>query len=535
MAKQTLKYLVIASIVLVTVIKLNLIGTGFLAFPDEMRYCQSGKALQHLSELKIGAAIKDIFSIQGRPADGLIKIVPNALQYVTAIFFGLNYYESKNSYPLFIFNFIVYCLILVIHYKFSNILLKDDYLALLSVLLYCTLTNSYLYLRHALPYDVSLFIFYVAIYKIAFYIEENSLSNKKSLMIGIFSFFGFLVYPGYFPLLIVCLIILFCNNLSKQNIFTKICYANYYILGASLCLFIFEKIGRLVGQSYILDAKGLSKTITQGSFEESFVYIIKYLFEVEGVTGIILLISLPIYFFMILNKIKNKTFKQDSLISLVGIALLTTYLSYAFAGYFLHKVVYYGRLLHQYLPFICIISIYAINILLIKITRKNQLILSVISIIFIVNFGFNFIKLNSHVYPRDIMWQLIRANNSDNVGNVFNFDDHWPVMPKEKEVIYYGIDGKPIRSYYNIIEVGDHFNGSIYIVNNLTKQKIFNPHDNFRLLESKPSFMNFKAYQYDTGANMNDRYNMDKRNIQIKIFTAVKPITGCISQKKARS
>ena len=349
--------------------------------------------MQHLSELKIGAAIKDIFSTQGRPADAVIKIIPNAMQYVTANIFSLNYYESKNSYPLFIFNFIIYCFILVIHFKLSYLLLKDNFLALISVLLYSTLTNSYLYLRHALPYDMSLLIFYLAIYKIAIYTEENSLSFKKSLLIGIFSFLGFLVYPGYFPLFIVGLFILFFNNLSKQNILKKIYYSSYYILGGLLCLFIFEKIGRLVGRSYILDAIGLSKTITQGSFEESFVFILKYLFEVEGLTGIILLISLFIFFIIMLYQIKNKRFKQYSLISLLGIALLGMYLAYAFAGYFLHKVVFYGRLLHQYLPFICIFSIYAINELLIRITRKNQLILCVISIIFIVNFGFNFINL----------------------------------------------------------------------------------------------------------------------------------------------
>ena len=293
--QNALKYLLITSIVLITIIKLNLIGTGFLAFPDELRYCQSGRALQHLLEFNIGAATKEIFSTQGRPADAVIKIIPNGIQYVTTNIFRLNYYESINSYPLFIFNFIIYCLILIIHYKLSYILLKDTFLALISVLLYSTLTNSYLYLRHALPYDMSLMIFYIIIYKIVLYTKESSLSNKKSLLIGIFSCLGLLVYPGYFPLLIVGLIILFCNNLSKQNTSAKIRYANYYILGSSLCLFVFEKIGRLAGRSYILDAKGLSKTITQGSFEESFVFILKYLFEVDGITGIILLIGLSIF------------------------------------------------------------------------------------------------------------------------------------------------------------------------------------------------------------------------------------------------
>jgi hypothetical protein len=531
--QHVLKYLLVASIVFITVVKLNLIGTGFLAFPDETRYCQSGRALQHLSELKIGAAIKDIFSTQGRPADAVISIIPNALQYITAYFYGLNYYESKNSYPLFIYNFIIYCFILVIYFKLSCLLLKDTFLALISVLLYSTLTNSYLYLRHALPYDMSLLIYCLAIYNIVIYTEEDSLSVKKPFLIGIFSFFGFLVYPGYFPLFILGLFILFFNNLSKQNILKKIYYSSSYILGGIICLVVFQKIGRLFGKSYIADAIGLSKTITQGSFEESFVFIIKYLFEVEGVTGIILLISLSVFFVLIFNQIKNKNFKRYSLIRLLGIAILGMYLIYAFAGYFLHKVVFNGRLLHQYLPFICILSIYSINELLVRVTRKHQLILCVISIIFIATFGFNFREITSYAYPRDIIWQLIKTNNLNDVGSIFEYDDRWPVMPKGKEVLYCDIHGKAISSYYNIIEIGDHFSGTIYFINYLTKHHIFNPDDNYHLLESKPSFMNFKAYQYDSGATMVDRRNMDKMNQQIKIFAAVEPIKGFISQEKA--
>ena len=518
-SKQLLKYILITIIVLITAIKLYLIGTGFLAFPDEMRYCQSVRAYQELSELKIGTAIKTIFSTQGRPADAVLKLIPVAVQFGTAHIFKLNYYESINSYALFIINFIIYCLILLYHFKVSILLLKDSYLALVSVLLFSTLTNSYVYLRHALPYDMSLLIFYMVIYKIILYTEENSLSCNKSLVIGIFSFLGFLVYPGYFPLFLVGLFILFFNNISNRDISKKILYSGYYILGSILCLVIFEKISRFVGRSYILDAIGLSKTITQGSFEESFTFIFKYLFEVEGLTGIILLISLPIYCLIILYQINNKAFKQYSLIMLFGIAIIGMYLAYASVGYFLHRVVYYGRLLHQYLPFVCIFSIYSINELLIKIKREKDIILLLISFIFIVNFGFNFINYNSYAYPRDIVWQLIKANKLNNVENVFEYDDRWPVMPKGNELICSDYHGKLNSSYYNIILIGGNFDANIYIVNDLNKDYKFNPDDNYHLLESKRSFMNFKAYQYDSGASMNERHNMDKNNLIIKILS----------------
>jgi hypothetical protein len=119
--------------------------------------------------------------------------------------------------------------------------------------------------------------------------------------------------------------------------------------------------------------------------------------------------------------------------------------------------------------------------------------------------------------------------------NVLEVDDRWPVMPKGKQVIYYDINGKPMSSYYNIIEIGGHFSGAFYLINYLTKDDIFNPKDNFRLVESKPSFLNFKAYQYDSGASMGDRHHMDEMNLQMNIFAAVEPATGFISQKKARN
>jgi len=518
--EQPLKYILITIIVLITAVKIHLIGSGFLAFNDEVRYCQSGNAFQDFLELKLRAAITAIYFTQCRPVDAMFNLIPITLQYITGNIYNLNYYESHNSHIVFIINFVIYCCIILVHYKLSKLLLKDSYLALISVVLFSTLTNSYLYLRHALPYDRSLLILYVVLYKIIIYTEEDSLSFKKSLIIGICSFLGLLVYPGYFSLFIVCLFLLLFNNVSKKIIFKRIAYSGYYILGSILCLFIFETISRKVGKSYILDAIGLSKTITQGSFEESFSYIFKYFIEVEGLNGIIIIITLPLFCLIMLYKNINQTYKEFSPIMLLSIAIIGNYLAYASAGYFLHKVVFYGRLLHQYLPIICILSIYSINELLIKITRKPKLILNVISIIFIINFGFSFIKYSSYVYPRDIVWQLIKANNSNAVIKTFEYEDRFPVMPKRSEIIYSDIHGKPISSYYNIILIGNNYDSCrIYIVNNSNNNYIFDPNDNYHLVESKPSFMNFKAYQYDCGADMIDRHNMNNSSTQINIYS----------------
>ena len=512
---QSLKYLLIASIVLVTVIKIGLIGTGSLTFPDEFRYFAAGNALQHLSKLKIGAAMNDLFSTKSKPGDVILQTIPNAIELITSRIFKLYRYESNNHYPLFIFNFIIYCCILIVHFKFSKLVLKDNFLALVSVLLFSSLTNSYLYLRHVLAYDTSLFIFYWLIYRIVKYTDVDKLSFKKSTLIGVCSFFGFLVYPGYFPLFFLGFSLLFFNNLTRKNIFKRVYHSSYYILGSIYCLIVFEAMARLGGVSYISDALHASSIVTQGSPEESFTFLIKYLFEVEGITGIILIISLPIFCFLMVYLIKNRTFKQNSLILLLGIVLIGLYLVYASVGYFFHNFYLMGRSLHQYFPFFCIFSLFAINKLLIKITRKNELTLVFISLVFILNFGINFIHYCSISYPRDVYWKLSKTYRWEDIENVLEYSKSWSVRPEYTDRMHY--ENFPIQRKEPFPAVLVTNCCYAYPLADIALYHKFIPNDNYRLLETKPHWLNFKAYQYEGWSNF-ERNTIDKINLQVKIF-----------------
>lgn len=515
-SKQPLKYIVIISILLITLIKLNLMGSGFLTFPDEFRFFAAEKTLRDLSELKIGDAMTDIFSTKSKPGDVILSTIPNAIQLLTAYIFKLYTYESNNSYPLFIFNFIIYCFILIVHYKVSKLVLKDNFLALLSVLLYSSLTNSYLYLRHVLAYDSSLLIFYLIIYKILIYTKDDKLSFKKSVLIGIGSFFGYLVYPGYFPLFILGLFLLFFNNLTKKNIFNKIYHSFYYILGSIYCLIIFEGMSRLGGVSYISDALHASSIVNQGSPEESYTFIIKYLFEVESLTGIILIICIPLFCLIILNQIRNKTFQQNLLMMLLGIGVFGLYLAYASVGYFFNTLYLMGRSLHQYTPFICLFSLFSINILLNKINKKKEFVLFLLSLVFVLNFGINFIHYISFSYPRDIYWKLNETTNLSDIKNICEYDNGWSVSPDQTEIINYSNFPAKAKTQFNTFVVTNCC--FFYPVNDLTLYHKFIPDDSYNLIETKTHWLNFKAYQYE-GFNIIERQNIDKINFQIKIFS----------------
>gem|GEM_PF-1149217 len=510
---QPLKYFLITSIVLITAIKLCLIGEGFFYFSDEFRYKYSLMAMYEFSRLHFGEAFSYLFSAVARPGMVIIKIIPSAFQFITADIGGLHMYESDNSYPLFIFNFFIYCLILILHYKFSELLLKDRLAALFSVLLFGTLTNSYVYLRHVFPCDESLLIIYLVLYKTVKLTTEGTLTLSKSFILGFFSFFGFSVYPGYFPLFFCCLAILFFNNMTKKTFIKKFFQSIIYACGSILCLVLFEIMSRIGGSSYVISAFSITDKITMGSFEESFSFIFKYLYTVEGLTGVFLILGIAFFCFFMIFFIRIKQHKQHALIGLLGVVILGIFIVYAGAGYFFHKMVFYGRLLHQYVPFLCIFSVFAINELLIKTRWRNTIIL-ILSLAFILNFCVNIWQYKKVTYPRDVAWKLSKIYNLQNVDNVSEYKDIYSVVVPELGNISFNSCTEP-----------EHVSKTLIVTNcfiyrpfdDLTKYNKFQPGDDYEMIFSAPRSNNFKGYLFE-GPDINQRKNAERINLQIKIF-----------------
>lgn len=502
--RDPFKGFLFTSIIIISLIKLFLIGDGFFGLIDESIYHCSGRVVLFLKEFNIKDALREIYSTKGRPGEAILKIIPHTFQFISSDIFHLKWYESKNSYPLFIYNFAIYCFTLFIHFKVSNILLKNKTLALLSVLLYCSLTNSYIYLRHATPYDASLLILYLALYKIVKNIKNEKLTFIKSLFLGNLAFFGYLVYPGYFPLIFICVFMLFFVNLKKENFLNNLYHACCFLIGCALCLVFFETLARIVGCSYLMEAMRISSTITQGSFDESFSFIFKYLFEVETLTGLIIIAGLILFVTCIYRIIYKKKIQDYSLVLLLGGSTIFIYLAYACAGYFFHKMIFYGRLLHQYLPVICIFAVFSINYYL-KDVKRNQRVYFIISIFLIINFCANFYIYKSFAYPRDVYWKYCKSEEIKNIDVVCESDYGWPVIPVNEDTLH---------DPEMIIVNGCH----MYPYNDITKTNIYKPKAGYQLLESRPHFLNFKAYQYE-GFDIVDRDNFDKTNFQIKVYS----------------
>jgi len=500
-------------IIIITISNLNLIGEGFFGLVDEFRYAHSRKAITSALDRDFMQASKELFSTEGRPGDAVIKIIPNAIQFISGKILHLTNIEGKiyynNTWPLFIFNYITFLFILFFHYKLSKHIFQNTMFTLLSVLVYLSLTNSHLYLRHALPYDTSLLILYYVVYKIIILIDTNRLTFINSFLLGSLSYFGYLVYPGYIPLFLASALILFFYHFKTDQFFLKFKAGFLFAMGSVVCLFVFEGLSRLGSGSYIDDALRLSTTIIQGSFEESFSFLFKYFLQVEGITGIFLILFLVLFIALLFYDISRNKLRNNSTITTLFLIIFFVFVSYASFGYFLKKFVFYGRLLHQFFPFICIFSIYALRKIIFSFSYYKLLVV-LTAIIFIVDFAYKFIEYRSYAYPRDIELKILKSGKFSDINYFCEYEHCRNIFPN-----------------YVSKEFNKNINGdSITLINfcyfapvyDVTTSKPFKSGTYSFLVFSKPHFLKFKAYQYE-GFNIEERNNIDQMDLKLKIYT----------------
>jgi hypothetical protein len=478
---------------------------------DERRYEKSGVALECISKGDAKGFFNAVFSTKGRPGETIIKCIPHALQFYTANKFNLNVYESRNAYPLFVFNFIVFCLILLVHYRFSHWVLKNERLALLSVLIYSCLTNSYLYLRHALPYDTSLLILYYTMYKAIQLADSDSLSIKKCFIIGLSAFIGYSVYPGYFPLVFLIGILLFYQFNNNFSLYYRIKAIASYVGGFGSLLILFELLSRIGDSSFVFASKGLSTTIVQGSFQECFSFLYKYLWEAEGNGGKILVFGLSIFLIHLLFNLKKIFFDNVLFVSLL---LILAYLSYASLGYFFHRFVFYGRLIHMYYPFICIACVSLLNTSFLTEKYKNAIAIC-ISFIFVFSFFKIFIQYKTYSYPRDIGWKYVNIYGKNAVHNICEYNGGVSQVPARvltKKSI--SPTEKIYDSFYFVALVNCCYHNTFF---DIEKNKRFYLKTGGVLIESLRPYYLFKPYQYE-GYGIEERRNIDSLQPLIKAY-----------------
>ncbi|MDO7851290.1 hypothetical protein [Hymenobacter convexus] len=396
-------YCLLAMLVLVLGTRLSFLGAGALTFPDEYRYYESIKAIEcHGSLTNFSASISQV---QGRPGDAFWRLVPAGMQVLLAKATGLDPHEPASLLIPVGFNYLILLGSLLLFYRIALLLLRHPTAALLSTVVYACLVNTNIYLRHVLPYDAALFTFLANIYWVLRLKQRpERRTNRTFFLVGALAGFTFAIYPGYNPAVVVMGLLLLEKRallaLDWKQLFRT---GALYSAGVAAVFGFFQLLSVIGDKSYLDDCLLLSRSITQGDFEEGFIFLFKYLFTAEQTLGYLLtglgIVALPVALYRLLRGRLNAA-RLTALLSdnLLLITMVLAFLHYAVMVYYQERMVFYGRILHLYLPFFVLLIF---KVLYPAATRKSWQFVPVVLVAAVAAYSFAVFTLQYHriVYP----------------------------------------------------------------------------------------------------------------------------------------
>ena len=338
-----------ALICLSVLLKIAILGSGLYTFPDEFRYIASQDAFEAIRHGDWQKAIQQMYTVDGRPALVLLGLIPAAAQIMTANFFMIPYNCQAIDFILYGYNLLIFLGILRLLYLIGLKTGIQREQSLLAVLIYACGVNAWIYIRHAFPYDSALLIILITInYLIA---NAGRLQIKHAIISGFLLAFSFALYPGFY-VLIAAVALVFAWIAFNLHAFMKLSLSagitGFMVLAA------FELLAKMAGTSYLIEANHLSGTIIFGDFSDTLLFPLKYLWEADYIIGLVVFFGsfYALYFFVKNTFNKSwKSYTQQNLPVLFPVVTMLAMLAFMLQGPILGKMVFYGRIFHQFYPF----------------------------------------------------------------------------------------------------------------------------------------------------------------------------------------
>ncbi|WP_158010155.1 hypothetical protein [Hymenobacter glacialis] len=399
-------------LVLLLGVRLSFLGTGALAFPDEERYYRSVEAVEALVGGDVAGFCERLSQTQGRPGDALWRVAPASLQVLLAEVAGVSPHSPASLLIPVAFNYLIVLCSLLAYYRIGRLLLRNEPAALLSTLVYGCLVNTNLYIRHILPYDAALLCFFVAVYWVLRLRQHPERRTYWAVFfIGALSALTFAIYPGYNAAVVVgWLMLLEKRAIWAFNWVRLLGTSVVFALGAAGVLLLFELLTLAGGSSYLESCISLSSTITQGDFADGFSFLFNYLFEAERSLGYLLVglgaASVPVLLYRLARR-RPTVANYAELIrnNMLLLSMVLAFLAYAVMVFYQEKLVFYGRILHLYLPFFVLLLA---KVLYPATHRRRQFVpVALVAGIALYSFGVFTVEYHRIAYPLTVLYQQV--------------------------------------------------------------------------------------------------------------------------------
>lgn len=505
--KGYVSFILVFAILLIA--RLSIQGKGYLDDTDELPFLVLLDNYDQLIVLNPHAWNVLVFDMWSNYVEITIRLVQAAVLKVYADWKSIPASSTEALIVMGMFNVLVSMLISLMFYKILRRLKFKQVDALLGMFLAGTLLNTNLYTRHILPYETSLLFHLISIYLLL----VPKLNKRIVLTAGVFCAVGYFNYYGNFLLLFIAWTLLMYRVWGRYRV--KFTYTLLLSIPSVALLFFFEWVSSLSSQSYIAFQFLFSTTIFHGSLEEGLVYIFKYFSLVETPWGMFLLLLSTMG---ILYSLFYKEVVPTLASRLFQISVLF-YLLYGLQAVLAGKMVFYGRVLHLFYPFMALGVLIMVNVY-----PKIRWICftgAFINLFFVVQ------DLNSIGYPRSITYQL----------GLFSDLDEYKYVNELKPVLNYNYRERFIDQSFEgipeislqLIEQNANYAGSHTLLNFafffhypdsfMETYEQFIPKVRQELIFSKPHFMSHPAYTFEYCTMYGRSFFLEKK-FKIEVYSA---------------
>lgn len=351
--------------------------------------------------------------------------------------------------------------------------------AILATLVYAALVNSNLYVRAINPFDPSLACFLFALWLAL----VSHVEARRAAVCGVLVGLGFLTYPGNFWLGFIVAFALWERSVTGDRR-AVICST---LGGASALPALVEVVSSATEHSYSAVLKHLVPTVSRGDSRETLLFPFRYLLEVETALAPVLLLALAYALWLFLARSGRWS---DPALRLVLLALLCM-TAHGVCGTLFGAPVFYGRLLHCYMPLLvlsCVVLEGAEDS-----ASVRPFLLGVVSAAIAFVGGMHVYELRGVEYPRDRYLELVAADPAwQNARRVHESEPCSPMtrIPSFNAVVFPRTE--QTRPEHILVNFCDPYGF----------EEPFAPFEtsaesSVRALFTAPHFINFPAYQFE--------------------------------------
>jgi hypothetical protein len=406
-------------------LRLLVLGKGAFGSYDEGRYLRSFDAVRAAAHGDWHGCAYILSMTDARPLDALWRCVPATAQLALSHWAGWSIYTYPSLLIPTTLNWVTTVVAAWVFWAICRQLLRHHVASaqwsLVAAILYAGLVNTSIDVRHVAPYDGAMLLFLALLYWVTIQSETPKASFWAKLGIGAGALW--LMYPGYYaaPALLVAPLLSWENPLDwVRTHFHHLLLLGTGFLSPLLAAEVLSRYGG--GPPFWAISYDLSLHVLQGDPAEGYTFLFSYLWRVEKGLGFVLLLLLGLALAQVVQRVRHVglvALIPSTSLQKILLAALLLFLVHATAAAVGHRIVWYGRLLRLYMPFIVLAGVTALS------TMPRPRIAAQIALGSCLISGFSYVlflvEYTRIVYPPDIISDFKLACLP--YGKVFYYND----------------------------------------------------------------------------------------------------------------